>query len=109
MKDQTSGTVTRFDRLRRKMLRAGLSALGGVVLGAALALPPVGNARAASEAAQKIADHFSSIRTMTGNFVQFGPRGEQTGGKFFIARPGRVRFNYEAPSAYRVISDGRSV
>jgi len=73
-------------------------------------LPRPADAQAAQSAvAQKIADHFSSIRTMTGDFVQFGPRGEQTGGKFYIARPGRLRFNYEAPSGYRVISDGQSV
>lgn len=71
---------------------------------------PVGHVHAAStEAAQKIADHFSSVRTMAGEFVQFGPRGEQTGGKFFIQRPGKIRFNYEAPTAYRVVSDGSSV
>ena len=59
--------------------------------------------------AQKIADHFSSVKTMQGEFVQFGPRGEQTGGKFFLERPGKIRFNYEKPSPMRVISDGRSV
>lgn len=68
-----------------------------------------GGAQAASAAAQKIADHFSGVQTMAGEFVQFGPRGEQTGGKFFIQRPGKIRFNYEAPSAYRVVSDGKSV
>ena len=77
---------------------------------AALALTVfAGAAQAASDAAQKIADHFSSVRSMTGEFVQFGPRGEQTGGKFFLERPGKIRFNYEAPSTYRVISDGQSV
>ena len=55
-------------------------------------------ASAASDTAQKIADHFSGVATMTGEFVQFGPRGEQTGGKFYIQRPGKVRFNYEPPS-----------
>ncbi|MBN9070437.1 MAG: outer membrane lipoprotein carrier protein LolA [Rhizobiales bacterium] len=71
----------------------------------------VANAESATNlsAAQKIADHFSKVRTMTGEFVQFGPRGEQTGGKFYIQRPGRIRFNYEAPSSFRVISDGTSV
>ena len=39
---------------------------------------------------------------MTGEFVQFGPRGEQTGGKFYIQRPGKLRFNYEPPSGFRV-------
>ncbi|MGB3389609.1 MAG: outer membrane lipoprotein carrier protein LolA [Pseudaminobacter sp.] len=66
-------------------------------------------AAAASDAAQKIADHFASVRTMTGEFVQFGPRGEQTGGKFYIERPGKIRFNYEGSSGFRVISDGQSV
>ncbi len=46
---------------------------------------------------------------MTGEFVQFGPRGEQTGGKFFIERPGKIRFNYEKPSPIRVVADGKSV
>jgi len=64
---------------------------------------------APSAAAQKIADHFSSVKTMQGEFVQFGPRGEQTGGKFFIERPGKLRFNYDEPSPMRVIADGRNV
>lgn len=63
----------------------------------------------AAGTAQKIADHFSSVKTMQGEFVQFGPRGEQTGGKFFIQRPGKLRFNYDEPSPMRVISDGKSV
>jgi len=63
----------------------------------------------ASGAAQKIADHFASVKTMMGEFVQFGPRGEQTGGKFYINRPGKIRFNYEDPSPMRVIADGKSV
>lgn len=66
-------------------------------------------AAAPSDTAQKIANHFSSVRTMSGEFVQFGPNGEQTGGKFHIERPGRIRFDYEAPSNFRVIADGKSV
>ncbi|MGM4912270.1 outer membrane lipoprotein carrier protein LolA [Rhizobium sp. 768_B6_N1_8] len=62
-----------------------------------------------SATAQAIADHFSSVATMQGEFVQFGPRGEQTGGKFFIERPGKLRFNYDDPSPMRVIADGRNV
>ena len=66
-------------------------------------------AQAASVSAQKIATHFASVQTMTGDFVQFGPKGEQTGGKFFIERPGKIRFNYEKPSPIRVVADGKSV
>ncbi|HEY4193527.1 MAG TPA: outer membrane lipoprotein carrier protein LolA [Mesorhizobium sp.] len=59
--------------------------------------------------AQKIADHFSSVKSMTGEFVQFGPKGEQTGGKFYLERPGKIRFNYDGSSRFQVISDGESV
>ena len=62
-----------------------------------------------AQTAQRIADHFSSVKPMMGEFVQFGPKGEQTGGKFYIERPGKVRFNYEAPSNFRVTSDGTTV
>lgn len=62
-----------------------------------------------TDTAQKIADHFAGVRTMTGEFVQFGPRGEQTGGKFYIERPGKIRFNYDGASGFKVISDGESV
>lgn len=63
----------------------------------------------AAAAPQEIADHFSNVKTMMGEFVQFGPKGEQTGGKFFIQRPGRVLFLYEEPSNIRVVSDGDTV
>ncbi|PZO75576.1 MAG: hypothetical protein DI629_17010, partial [Mesorhizobium amorphae] len=49
--------------------------LGGAFLAASAAVPGLALA-APSAAAQKIADHFSSVRSMTGEFVQFGPRGE---------------------------------
>ena len=96
---------------RRTLLRAaafvgvagiGLSTPGLLPHGQALAQP-------AQTAAQQIADHFSRVRSMTGEFVQFGPRGDQTGGTFYIQRPGKIRFNYSKPSPIRVISDGDSV
>lgn len=101
---------TRFPTDSFNLARRGLL---GLVAGAALVAISGANfatpANAASDTAQKIADHFSSVATMSGEFVQFGPRGEQTGGKFFIQRPGKIRFNYEPPSGYKVISDGKSV
>lgn len=74
----------------------------------AVLLPVSAQAQNAAAEAQKIADHFSSIRTMTGEFVQFGPKGDQQSGTFYLERPGKIRFNYEN-SPIRVISDGQSV
>lgn len=89
--------------MQRRHIMLGLAGLGASALFCAPALAQ------SSATAQKIADHFSSVKTMTGEFVQFGPRGEQTGGKFFIERPGKLRFNFEDPSPIRVISDGDNV
>lgn len=99
---QTSG----LELSRRGFLgMAGAAALSvGSMPNFALAQNAAGGATA-----QRIANHFSSVKTMMGEFVQFGPRGEQTGGKFYIERPGKLRFNYEAPSPMRVIADGRNV
>jgi outer membrane lipoprotein-sorting protein len=59
--------------------------------------------------AQAIAEHFSSVKSMTGDFVQVGPKGEKTTGKFFLQRPGKIRFNYAGKSGVSVISDGKSL
>ncbi|GGG01521.1 MULTISPECIES: outer membrane lipoprotein carrier protein LolA [Rhizobium] len=92
-------------RMDRRQFSAGLFGLA-----ASAVLPSMASAQSSGgAAAQKIADHFSSVKTMMGEFVQFGPRGEQTGGKFYIERPGRLRFNFEDPSPLRVISDGKNV
>ncbi|MGG7519386.1 outer membrane lipoprotein carrier protein LolA [Allorhizobium undicola] len=107
MMKKTAAAQRPFVELKRRnflgMAAAGVFAAGGV----AIAGPAF--AQAESSTAQKIADHFSSVKTMMGEFVQFGPRGEQTAGKFYIQRPGKLRFNYEQPSPMRVISDGRNV
>ena len=63
----------------------------------------------AAQTAQRVANHFSSVKTMTGEFMQFGPRGEQAGGKFYLQRPGKLRFDYDPPSTLKVIADGRNV
>ncbi len=99
----------KFGASRRKLLKLAGGICGMAVLGATVAVGLTTAASATSGTAQKIADHFSSVSTMSGEFVQFGPRGEQTGGKFYIQRPGKLRFNYEPPSGFRVISDGKSV
>ncbi len=95
---------------RRRLLGLGIATVSLFAAGAVVpGLGPVSHAQASTEVAQQIANHFSSVRTMMGEFVQFGPRGEQTGGKFFIERPGKLRFVYEAPADFQVVSDGNSV
>jgi outer membrane lipoprotein-sorting protein len=107
--DRLARTGT-FAPTRRHLLGLGLTLAGLAAVNAVPGLSLVAPAEAAaSDVAQKIADHFSAVKSMSGEFVQFGPKGEQTGGKFFLERPGKIRFNYDGASNFRVISDGQSV
>lgn len=62
-----------------------------------------------AETVELLSKQFASVPTMSGEFVQFGPNGEQTGGRFYIERPGKIRFNYEKPALVEVISNGKTV
>lgn len=60
-------------------------------------------------ALNSISAKLGAVRTMNGEFVQFGPAGGRTEGKFFLARPGKVLFQYDPPTPISVIADGKSV
>lgn len=53
--------------------------------------------------------YFNNVTTLTGNFVQIGADGRKIGGKLTLAKPGRLRFDYDQPSSLEVIADGTSV
>ena len=59
--------------------------------------------------AAKVSAYLSSLQTLVGNFVQVGPDGSKTKGDFYIQKPGKVRFEYEAPSPIAIVADGSSV
>lgn len=88
----------------RGPFRAALAAL------AAFAVIATSEANAATgEAIAEINAYFNGIKTMRGQFVQFGPDGSRTSGRFAIQKPGKVRFFYDKPSSLDIIADGSNV
>jgi outer membrane lipoprotein-sorting protein len=59
--------------------------------------------------AARVSAYLSSLQTLVGNFVQVGPDGSKVKGDFYIQKPGKVRFEYDAPSPLAIISDGSSL
>ena len=57
----------------------------------------------------RVSRYLSGLQTLIGDFVQIGPDGARTTGKFYIQKPGKVRFEYEPPSLIDVVADGSSV
>jgi outer membrane lipoprotein-sorting protein len=93
-------------RLAALTRRAALAAAIAVALSPAAAFALTDEEQAVvSEISAKLA----GIQTMNGEFIQFNPDGGQQEGKFFIARPGKVRFQYDPPATVSVVADGKSV
>jgi outer membrane lipoprotein-sorting protein len=57
----------------------------------------------------RVNNYLSSVQTLEGKFVQIGPDGGRTTGTFYLAKPGRVRFEYDDPSPIELVADGQSV
>ena len=58
---------------------------------------------------QKVSAYLTSLQTLVGDFVQIGPDGTRAVGKFYIQKPGKVRFEYDPPSPIDVVADGSNV
>lgn len=50
--------------------------------------------------------YLTSLENLQGNFLQVGPDGSIAEGKFYLRRPGRLRFEYEPPENLLVVADG---
>ncbi len=71
-------------------------------------VPPKFNA--ADQARIKQATNYlQGLRTAQGRFEQSDFRGRKTQGAWYLARPGKIRFEYDAPSSLLIVSDGKQV
>jgi len=59
--------------------------------------------------AGKVSTYLSSLQNVSGNFVQVGPDGSRTTGDLYLQKPGKIRFEYDAPSPIAIVADGTSV
>jgi outer membrane lipoprotein-sorting protein len=56
-----------------------------------------------------VATHLNSVATMTANFSQTDRSGKTLTGVMTMARPGRIRFQYEKGVPILLVSDGRAL
>lgn len=75
-----------------------------MIAGPALALPAADQALV-----DRAVAWLQGLPTARGRFVQTDPRGSVTQGVIYLQRPGRARFEYDAPSSLLVVSDGKVV
>lgn len=59
------------------------------------------------EIIQKINGYFNNLKNLEGHFLQTDADDKRKKGKFYIERPGKVRFDYSLPSRQKIISNGK--
>lgn len=53
--------------------------------------------------------YFNGMTTLVADFVQSSADGRSVGGKLYLQRPGKIRFEYAHPSPLEIIADGTSL
>ena len=91
----------------RRTFGFGLAAIAAVS-----ALPATAQSILSAEDRATLAQAQGYLQNMTtaqGNFVETGPGGQRRTGRFWLQRPGKMRFEYTDPAGLLVVSDGNNV
>ncbi|MCQ8183982.1 outer membrane lipoprotein carrier protein LolA [Parvularcula maris] len=93
-----------------------LRSLPLVLLAAAAAMVGVPTARVAAQdeassersmgLLQEAAAGLEAIRNLEASFTQFAPDGQISKGRFYLSRPGRLRFEYDDPNPMLIVATG---
>lgn len=62
-----------------------------------------------AQAVERINAYFNSITNLQGSFEQVDSTNKHTLGRFYVQRPGKIRFDYAPPSGLRIVADGSSL
>ncbi len=57
----------------------------------------------------RIESYLNGVQTLAADFIQISPDGSISRGRFYLKRPGRLRFEYEPPAPILVVADGTYV
>src|SRR5690554_6153799 len=92
---------------RRIWKRARTVLAAAALLGATAGTAGAGNLTAEDQAdVQRIEAYLNSIGSMRARFLQVDSSGGNVQGTLYILRPGRLRFEYDAPSPILIVADG---
>ena len=58
------------------------------------------------DAVIQVESYLNSIKTLSALFLQVDSDGNVTNGRFYLRRPGRLRFEYDDPSPLLIVADG---
>ncbi|EGF92036.1 outer membrane lipocarrier protein LolA family protein [Asticcacaulis biprosthecium C19] len=84
------------------LAQGGKNSFGGLIT------PPTFNA-ADKGRIDKATQYLQALTTAQGRFEQTDFRGRKTLGNWYLSRPGKIRFEYDAPYSLLIVADGQKV
>jgi outer membrane lipoprotein-sorting protein len=95
--------------MNRRTALLGLAALA-LAPGAHAQVTPIALSGGERAAALALANaSLNAVTRLQGRFVQSSPGGGRATGRFYLQRPGRMRFEYDPPASLLIVSDGNVV
>ena len=91
----------------RRQLGFGIAAVAAIA-----ALPAAAQSNLSAEDRAVLATAQTNLQALTsaqGNFIETGAGGQRRTGRFYLQRPGKMRFEYADPAGLLVVSDGHNV
>ena len=92
----------------RRLFAVALFCVSAGVLGGAGVVPAQFDA-SQKAMLDKVSTALNTVHSMQGSFVQIDPNGGIEQGKFYIQKPGRMRFEYNPPTPTLIVSDGTTI
>ena len=96
-----------------KRIVGGLLIAAGLCAAAAIMLPKPASAKDAiglgadeKKQVRQIESYLNAVSTLSARFIQVTSLGHYSQGQFLMARPGRMRIDYDEPTPVLIVSDG---
>lgn len=62
-----------------------------------------------TQAIHEAEKYLTNIHTIVADFMQVAPNGELSNGKFYLSRPGKMRWQYEPPTPILMLANGHDI
>ena len=80
-----------------------------LIIAAALLMLPLSAQASQEEALRQIETYLNSIKTLEADFVQTSSNGGTAEGKLYIAKPNKIRMEYDDPTSVLIVGDGNYI
>jgi outer membrane lipoprotein-sorting protein len=58
---------------------------------------------------ESVKSYMKSLKSITANFIQIDRRGESQTGKFYLSRPGKMRWEYQSPRELTIVLNNEKI